>query len=307
MKKVLFSLTMLTVLLSGCVYDDSELFGIVDKNKIEEVGTPLNVTASISEGTSNLRSIIDLAAFPNPSSIGVFSLDGGGAVANTQYDFTTAWAAKTTPIYIMKTTATVFAYYPFATTNPATPTSAATIPVTVANEATFIGTGQTDYMWTGSAAVTKASPTASLTFKHALSKVSFVINKGTNFVGTGSLTSVSLTKGGLTGGTMNVSTGAITGASAAITFSGTATINNALGTTVTCTGLVAPVATIATTTLTLVIDGITYSGDLPVGTISAWAAGKNYKYTVTINAGSLSVGTPTITQWTDVDAGAVTY
>lgn len=306
MKKVLFSLTMLTVLLSGCVYDDSELFGIVDKNKIEEVGTPLNVTASISEGTSNLRSIIDATAFPNPSSIGVFTLDGGGTVTNAKYDFTTAWATST-PIYIVKPSATVYAYYPHATTTPATPTLAATIPVTVANEPTFTGAGQTDYMWTGSAAVTKASPTASLTFKHALSKVSFVVKKGTNFVGSGSLTSVSLAKGGLTGGTMNVSTGAITGTSAAITFTGTATINEAAGTAITCTGLVAPVAAIATTSLTMVIDGISYSANLPTGTVSAWVAANNYKYTVTINAGTLSVGTPTITQWTDVDAGAVTY
>lgn len=305
MKKVLFSLTMLTVLLSGCVYDDSELFGIVDKNNIEEVGTPLNVTASISEGTSNLRAFVD--AFSNGSKIGVFALDAGNAsVENTEFAFNgTAWTA-TPQLYLLKNPSKVLAYFPHSATITSPVTEDSKIPVSIPATNSFTST-QTDYMWaTPLTGVLKGTASASFVFKHSLAKLTFVVNKGANYPRAGSLTNITISKGALTGSPeMFVKDGVITGgAPSQISLSGTAALNT------TVTAMVVPTASLASTTISLTVDNNTYSSTLPTTAstgVTSWLAGTNHTYTITISAGQMSITTATITPWTAGGSETISY
>lgn len=304
MKKVLFSLSLLTVLLSGCVCDDSELFGIADKKKIEEVGTPLNVTASISDGNSNLRAFVD--AFSSGHEMGVFAIGGGSEATNVKFTYNgTTWAASP-ELYLLKDPSKVLAYFPYNSSLTTPITEDSKIPVSIPATNSFTST-QIDYLWAAPLTdVKKLTPSASFTFKHSLAKITFIINKGTNFQGTGSLTNITLSKGALTGSPeMYVKDGVITGGTPSqISLTGTATINT------TIYAMVAPTASLASTNISLTVDGNTYSSTLPTTTVTgvtSWVAASNHTYTITISAGQMSITSATITAWATGGSEAISY
>lgn len=161
------------------------------------------------------------------------------------------------------------------------------------------------------AKVTKSNPNASLKFYHALSQLSFIINKAENFGGEGTLTSLSVTAtdDNITGtGTLKLDGTGITlsgSLSKSITMTGSTTINaynTAPSSNVIAKALVAPLATAQNVTLNMTIDGQSYTGTISNVT---WAAGKKYTYTVTVGGGTMSISAVSIQDWVDGGSGNV--
>jgi hypothetical protein len=327
MKHVLLSAAVLSALLfTACSSEDPSGTETPDSSSgILKISANLDITT----GGVAKRSLAP-TAFENAATIGIF-IDGTGYTPSARtftYNGTTTWETET-PIYLTGNTATVYGYYP----SSLEPTIAAkTVPVTVLttlSENAFNATNnsQVDYMYavktgeTTQATVTKAAGSAELTFKHAMAQLTFVINKGSNFGGTGELTNISLTKSDpytfpSGEGTMSLTNGAITTETSNQTLSltdATGVVINAYNITPSATPiatvLVAPtyISTDGTTSgtgivrLAVTIDGIVYGMTaatyLPVTTIAQWEAGKNYTYTVTVGGGELSITSVAIAPW----------
>jgi hypothetical protein len=157
-----------------------------------------------------------------------------------------------------------------------------------------------------------------LYFHHALSKVSFVVNRGT-YNGTGTVTKLTM---GTTNanfnaaGTMKVADGTLTrsGAISKIIFQGaTATINSTTSSTTPIVyGLVVPTNGTITdvVTLTISLDGKDMPVTLPVNdtvhNAVSWLPGNEYRYTITVNGKDLTVNSVSVTDWTvnNVNSGS---
>lgn len=313
MKRWIYVAAVLPLLLASC--DKEKLIETTDNTPV-----PLSIDASIgisSEITS--RSLVSGTSFGDGSDIGIFVTGTGYTPVVTIYTYEeSAWSLKTTdpaqsPIYLTKNEATVYGFYP-ATAADSNTTTNKTIPITIASsyEEFAVPESQADYLYatdgTGATTmekVSKASPEASLTFYHALSQLSFIVNKADNFGGTGTLTSLSATAAtsNITGtGTLKLDGSGITlseTASKSITLTGSTTINAPSSTTVTATALVAPFATAQTVTLTMTIDGQEYTGTI---SNAKWEAGSNYIYTVTVGGGTLTITSVSIQDWVNVDS-----
>lgn len=333
MKHVLLSAAVLSALLfTACSSEDPSGSQTPDTSGILKISANLDVTT----GGVAKRSLAP-TAFENAATIGIF-IDGTGytpSASTFTYNGTT-WGTGT-PIYLTGNTATVYGYYP-SSLGPTTATK--TVPVTVSttlSENAFSATSnsQIDYMYavktgeTTQATVTKAAGSAELTFKHAMAQLTFVINKGSNFGGTGKLTNITLTKNDTytfpSGeGTMSLTNGAITTETPTQTLSltnATGVVINAYNITPSATPiatvLVAPtdISTNGTTSgtgivrLAVTIDGIVYEMTaatyLPVTTIARWEAGKNYTYTVTVGGGELSITSVAIAAWDPITGGSI--
>jgi hypothetical protein len=174
-------------------------------------------------------------------------------------------------------------------------------------------------MWATPVSATNLTPNTSnvvtLTFNHALSRISFIINKDANYptaTGSGNITSIKLTNGGTpftTAGTFRVSDGnftATTSSATSIEFTPVATpltyINeyNATPSTIEIAcGLVAPTTTaLSVIGLQMTIDGKTMTATGFPGT-PVWLSGNSYSYTVTVGPTALTVSpTVTVKAWT---------
>ena len=334
MKHVLLSAAVLSALLfTACSSEDPSGTETPDSSSgILKISANLDITT----GGVAKRSLAP-TAFENAATIGIF-IDGTGytpSASTFTYNGTT-WGTET-PIYLTGNTATVYGYYP----SSLEPTTAAkTVPVTVLttlSENAFSATSnsQIDYMYavktgeTTQATVTKAAGSADLTFKHAMAQLTFVINKGSNFGGTGKLTNITLTKSDTYAfpsgeGTMSLTNGAITTETPTQTLSltdATGVVINAYNITPSATPiatvLVAPtdISTDGTTSgtgivrLAVTIDGIAYemtaASYLPVTTIAQWEPGKNYTYTITVGGGELSITSVAIDAWDPITGGTI--
>jgi hypothetical protein len=309
MKRMFFCGVTLLTLLSACSNEDSQT---------NEASNMLSVTAINVNDEVKTRAGIETTL--NSKTIGLYVT--GTGYARSTYSTCAVSAAGvggtvTTPIYLLGA-AHVYGFYPAASAvlSPAVPTAASVVTgLTVLATDAFGATGQTDYMYaTPDADVTKTDPAVILTFHHALSKLSFVVNS-VGFDGTGSLTQIKLTDKGsgtkflasAAAGSMSIATGAFTGLTGTntLTYNGTVTINKTASTTAVASVLAAPVATLPTITLALVIDGTTYSADI-TSSVTAWEAGKEYIYTVTIANGTLAVTSVTVADWTSGGTGTAT-
>lgn len=306
MKKNLFLLVAtFSVLLTSCVKNEM----IADYGDQESLLVKASISSNDQEGVKTRSAVATFST----SVIGLFVDDVAGDYAPTKNSIATvssgANTATTSPLIYINAAATVYAYYPAVADELSNPTSASTKAITVVSSDNFSAAAQTDYMWATPVAVQKSARTAALTFNHALSKVVFSIALGSGYAGAGSLTSVSLTAANAaykfkTGtGTMAISDGAI----AALTNTNTLTYTGtqALSTTAsTVSALVAPTTlaldALATSevTLSMTIDGQTYTKLLPVNLVFAWAPAYSYTYNITVNSGTLIVGAVSITDWT---------
>jgi hypothetical protein len=307
MKKMYGLFLLATTLFAAC--NDSSTNLEVAKS------APLSVSVNISDKVSTRAGLVTNFSAEN---VAVFVAGDGYAPSDISTVLvTTASGSSTsvgspTPAINIAATAHVYGFYPSTTVS--NPTAISTIPATVnATEASFNAAAQTDYMYaTQNADVTKASPTVTLTFHHALTKLTFIVNKGTSYAGVGALAQVKLTsnpeKGFLSGtGTMDIASGAFNGMTTTtdLILNGTATINAVAGTETTASALVVPVTALPTAiTLGMTIDTQPYSGTLTQTTgVTAWEPGKNYTYTVTVAGGVLSITSVSITNWTSVPGG----
>ena len=317
MKKMyVFAAVLQALLLTACSSDEN----------LESDELIITADMDVTNGGVSTRSLVTGSAFASDSTIGVFITGTGYTPAATVFTYSGSSWTGASSIYLTGNTATVYGYYPSGLTPN---TTAITVPVTVTttlseNAFSASANAQADYMYavetgeTTQETVTKSASGATLTFKHALSELTFIVNKSAEFGGAGNLTNITLTKttgtfpGGigamsLTDGTLSLSTvGSIS-----LTNSTGVSINAASGTTATATALVAPTTLLnagstSDVTLSMIIDGFTYTKTLPITTVSAWTAGNNYSYTVTVAGGTLTITSVAITDWTSVAADGVT-
>ena len=315
MKRWIYVAAVLPLLLASC--DKEKLIETTDNTPV-----PLSIDASIGITSEIMsRSLVSGTSFGDGSDIGIFVTGTGYTPVVTIYTYEeSAWSLKTTdpaqsPIYLTKNEATVYGFYP-ATAADANTTTNKTIPITIASsyEEFAVPESQADYLYatdgTGATTmekVSKASPEASLTFYHALSQLSFIVNKAEDFGGTGSLTSLKVTASdNITGsGTLKLNGSGITlseTASKSIELTGSDTINAysaTPSTNVIATALVAPLTTSQNVKLTMTIDGVDYTGTI---SNAEWEAGSNYIYTVTVGGGTLTITSVSIQDWVNVDS-----
>lgn len=184
-----------------------------------------------------------------------------------------------------------YAYYPYSSSV----TDVTKIPVST--------TGQVDYMYATPVAVNAMNKNAALKMNHALSAVRFMIKKGI-YAGTEQVTAVSVKSSTLgTSGTLNAKTGEVTGVSgtgAEISVSKSLALNEV---TQDVDVIVVPTEAAADLTLSVTLDGETYS---TVVSGAALTKANCNKYTLTVNAGELALSGIEIGDWGYDDSGAPT-
>jgi hypothetical protein len=307
MKKMYLFAAITSLVLAGCSSKD-------------DVKNPNELYVSVSGiAKTSTRALVADASFTSGSAIAVFVAGTGYTPVLTTYTLSgTTWGASS-PIYLSGDTANVYGFYP----STATCSSLSSAGLVTANlfaaptsgtstEASFTGAGQTDYMWaTPKIANNNGNNTVTMTYKHALTRIAFVIKKDANYptaTGSGTITSIKITAGSAilpTAGTFKVSDGtfaATTSSNAStlqLTPAATTYINASGVTTETAYCLVAPTTTaLSGIGLTMTIDGKTMSATgFPAA--PSWSGGSSYTYTVTVSPTALTVSsTVTVAAWT---------
>lgn len=232
-------------------------------------------------------------------SIGVTVLNtSGGNYDNTSYKnikFTSSgtstsqkWSGAS-KVKLSATNGYCYAYYPY--NNSASTITA--IPVTA---------GGTDYMYATRVNVNDKSKNAPLTMKHALSAIRFALKKGT-YSGTGNVTAVSVSSDALgSSGTLDATTGGVTATNKGTVVSQSANFKLS-GAVQNVDVVVVPSGSAGTISLSVTIDGKVYSTSVSFTTI---AQGYCYTYTITVNAGELSLSSVKVGGWGYNTAGTPT-
>lgn len=300
MRPFLYScILFLSIVFSACVFDKT---GIDDIDSAE-----LKVLINLDQGVSIRSSIIEGsdAAPLWGNGIGLFVHGSNYYSHLDQYRGSFGYKIYlTSPV-------TVYSFYPYNVNVLPLNGASASMPITVPVSELPFDSYQLDYMYATAnpAVVSKQSPTTILTFHHVLSRVSFVIKKGANFFGTGTLTNFRLGRSStgkfktITTGSMNISNGNLSGMlnTDSLKFTGNKAINISTGSSTTVDALVLPIDQIDTYNFTakMVIDGIEYTAVFPApGTVTSWAANTHYTYTLTVNPGNVSVGSVVLNNWT---------
>ena len=246
------------------------------------------------------KGLITSTYLPTSSKIGVFVTNTSGgdydghSYNNILYtadgsDASQTWNGAT--IALSMNEGKCYAYYPYSSSV----TDMTQIPVSTS--------GQDDYMYATAATVNANNTTASLKMKHALSAVRFMIKKGT-YAGTGQVTAVSVRSSALgTSGTLNAFTGEVTsvsGKGSMISVSKSLKLSTA---TQDVDVIVVPTGSAADLTLSVTLDGTTYS---TVVSGAAVTKANCNKYTLTVNVGELALSGIEIGDWGYNDSGAPT-
>jgi len=303
MKKQFIMAAFACILLASCSSEDSPSGAQTATTKDE-----LNIVM----GGIDTRSV--KSAWTADDEVNVFVTGIGYAPTVATYKYSgAAWAPSTTGTGVKLTgnPASVYAFYP-KTLSLSSVASTGTFSVTIPVSDDFTATATPDYLWGTGTPASNLTPgttnSSTLTMKHSLAKISFIINSdGTYPIVTDDVTKIVLSSIGgklVTAGNTTVGSGSFTATASAgtdFTYSGKATINNVSGNTITAYALVAPMkyTTASDISLKITIDGkdMTVSG-FPV--TPDWSdAGKNYVYTITVTPTDLVVAsTVAITDWT---------
>ncbi len=244
------------------------------------------------------KDLITSAYFPTESQIGVFVTNTSGgdydghSYNNILYtadgsDANQTWNGST--IELSMNEGKCYAYYPYSSSV----TDVTKIPVST--------TGQMDYMYATPVTVDANNKTASLKMYHALSAVRFMIKKGT-YAGTGQVTAVSVKSSALgTSGSLNAVTGEVTGVSGKGSEISVSKSLKQSDVTQDVDVIVVPTGTTADLTLSVTLDGKTYSTVVSSTTLTK--ANCN-QYTLTVNVGELALSGIEIGDWGYNDTGA---
>lgn len=283
----------------------------------EKVMPTLGVTATIDNAQKTKAS---MSSFKDNDQIAVFVNGTNYTPVVSKYTLTSSvWnfpMSKLEIISLRPEEATVYAYYPADATLVggvlATDGTTAIEMNCPAEVEGFKGENLIDYLYNSTnLKVSAFNIRVNLTFKHALSKLTFAIDKGFGLSTPGELTKMELQKptSFKTGKCkLKVSNGTIdlSGAtnSTSIAYTGTATLNNynsatpSTNSTVEC--IVIPNANNSDITLCITVDGVVRKVKLPIGTLGAsWEAGKNYKYVIQVYDTEINITPVSIEDWTD--------
>ena len=251
--------------------------------------------------TPPTKDLITSSYLPSTSEIGVFVTNSTGgdydghSYNNIQFtaegsDANQKWTGAST-IELSMNEGNCYAYYPYSTSV----SDVTQIPVSTA--------GQVDYMYATPVTVNAGKKEASLKMKHALSAVRFMIKKG-SYTGAGQVTAVSVQSSALgTSGTLNAKTGELTGVSgqgSTISVSKSLELSSA---TQDVDVIVVPTGTTADLTLSVTMDGKTYSTVVSGALVTKACCNQ---YTLTVNVGELALSGVEIGDWGYNDSGAPT-
>jgi hypothetical protein len=331
MKKVYVFAVLASAFLASCTNEETAT------SPASKTNTELGVAVTISSKESTRAAAtgsLDGTAFADGKQIGVFVTGVGYTSKIAPYTLSgTTWNAPTLDadkIFLSGNIATVYGFYPYDANTDITLSTlslSASVPTAYTN---FDASECVDYMYATKAGATDGSHStasnldltggsykANLAFNHALSKITFVINKASTYpAGTaaGILSQLVLkaTSGTpfVTKGAFDLSTGAFTASTTASDLVSTITLHPATSTNYknineyNATALTTPVATTlaapcsflaGTVNLELTIDGRVMTASMPAST---WLSGKNYIYTVTVAGTSLVVESVAINAWT---------
>ncbi|ERJ57203.1 fimbrillin family protein [Sphingobacterium paucimobilis] len=291
-KQLLGAALALIVLGNSCKNDDYRNVGPENDGKV-------SFTSSIGNGISTRVSGNNWDA---NDAIGVFMKQGAGLASPlaTNKKYTTSGNGNFTGqgaeiINYPETGAVDFiAYYPYSATlsgtnlpiDVTTQTNPAAIDVLYANNATGL---------------TKASPTANLSFSHKLAKIELTVKGGT---GVPNVNGLQVVYNGInTTATMDLATGTVTGAANAknVTAKATAGTGSQL-----VEAIVIPGSYAAKEVIFTLASG-TFKWAIPANT--SFEAGKKYTYDIQLSTGSTGnevavTGAGTITDWTTVPGGS---
>lgn len=292
--------------------------------------TSLGVTTQISNmKTRTGEGIFIGEQFPEQAQIKVLATSQGYKVQSSTYKFASGAWSTSSQILLINTFANVSGYYPVDTelVSALTNDDNNSIKVydTPSSSTTLTGEDFTDYMYAlpsyadGQTGVNNLYSEVKLNFKHALAKLTFILNKDPEYIWFGKLTKMSindlsvgfrsspqelLLKDGSYRETTNTQT------VKEYTPSKVLYVNNdALSQNATAVMLVYPRAKnesdINKTKLIFMIDGKQMELTLnPVGPSSNWEAGNNYVFKIMVKPTGLELSSVSINQWKDVESGS---
>lgn len=255
----------------------------------------------VATPTSNTKALITDDYLPAASELGVTVLNAEGAsydgidYKNILFTATGSGSSQTwsgvETVYLSATQGMCYAYYPYN----AEVSDITKVPVSTA--------GQVDYLYASPVPVDIVNSKASLTMQHALSAIRIALVRGT-YTGAGVVSSVSVTSSGLgTTGLLNAKDG---------TLSSVTGLGSAIGVdaNISLTDIVQPVDVIvvpngssAAITLSVAVDGQVYFTEISATKILQSTC---YSYTLSVNAGELSLSGVTVGDWGYDESGAPT-
>ena len=296
-KQYIYSAFILTaVLTAGCAKEFENTTNENDGAAIELSSVSTDpMTKAVITGTSFTT---DEAA----AGIGLFLLDGSGNAygsnePNVKYTFSSSKWTAASPLRIGNTEGTLVGYYPYSSTA----TDVKAIPVASSINGT-------DYLYGSIAGLTSAkAKTESLILSHALTRLRITFKLDNSFVGSGTLSSLTIEGDGIAAsGTLDATSGEITASKSAFTVSG---LNASISTGLTEDCLVVPADASDTpqaVTLKFTVDGKAYKVDLKDELAVKLHSGIQTDITLTVKNTSVTVNGSSIGAWGDGGSQTVT-
>ena len=296
-KQYIYSALILTaVLCAGCAKEFENTTNENDGAAIELSSVSTDpMTKAVITGT-------EFTTSEAQAGIGLFLLDGEGNAygsnePNVKYDFNSGKWTAASPLRIGNTEGTLVGYYPYSETA----TNVKAIPVASSINGT-------DYLYGSIAEITSTkAKTESLTLSHALTRLKITFKLDKSFVGSGTLSSLTIEGDGVAAsGTLDATTGEITATKAAFTVSG---LNASISTGLTEDCLVVPAAASNTpqaVTLKFTVDGKAYKVDLTDGLAVKLQSGIQTDIALTVKNTSVSIDGSSIGAWGDGGSQTVT-
>ena len=296
-KQYIYSAFILTAILSaGCAKEFENTTDERDGSAIELSSVSTDpMTKAVITGTSFTT---DEAA----AGIGLFLLDGSGNAygsnePNVKYDFNSGKWTAASPLRVGNTAGTLYGYYPYSETS----TNVKAIPVASSINGT-------DYLFGSIAEITSTkAKTGSLTLSHALARLRITFKLDASFVGSGTLSSLTIEGDGIAAsGTLDATTGIVTATKSAFTVSG---LNASISTGLTEDCLVVPAAASDTpqaVTLKFTVDGKAYKVDLKDELAVKLQSGIQTDITLTVKNTSVTVDGSSIGTWGEGGSQTVT-
>lgn len=296
-KQYIYSALILTaVLCAGCAKEFENTTNENDGTAIELSSVSTDpMTKAVITGTSFTT---DEAA----AGIGLFLLDGsdsayGNNAGNARYGYSDGKWTAASPLRVGNTEGTLVGYYPYSETS----TNVKAIPVASSINGT-------DYLFGSIADLTSANAkTESLTLSHALTRLKITFKLDNSFVGSGTLSSLTIEGDGIAAsGTLDATSGKITATKSAFTVSG---LNASISTSLTEDCLVVPAAASDTpqaVTLRFTVDGKAYKVDFTDGLAVKLQSGIQTDINLTVKNTSVTVDGSSIGAWGEGGSQTVT-